>query len=326
MALCNRSTLAACALALATTSMGEAAAQAYPTKPLRWIIPFAAGGPLDVISRTIAAPLATNLGQPVVVENRAAAAGIAGAEVVAKAAPDGYTLLTNGSMVPQRFLYKTLPYDLLRDFAPITLIGKAPMVLYAGEGVPARDLKEFIAYAKANPGKMAYASSGLGQPFHLAMEMFKSRTSTDLLHVPYKGAAQVIPEFIAGRVQAIFFNAVEQLTGPVRAGKLKGIAVTGERRVGVLPDTPTFDQAGMREFEPTGYVAVYTTGGSPKEIVDRLNREIVRVVMSAPDVQKIYERQVMNPVTNTPEQFAQSLRDDIERWGPLIKNLGVTLD
>lgn len=318
--------LAICSLAMLTIWGGEAAAQGYPTKPLRWIIPFAAGGPLDVISRTIAAPLAANLGQPVVVENRAAAAGIAGAEVVAKAVPDGYTLLTNGSMVPQRFLYKTLPYDLLRDFAPITLIGKAPMVLYAGEGVPVRDLKEFIAYARANPGKMAYASSGLGQPFHLAMEMFKNRTGTDLLHVPYKGAAQVIPEFIAGRVQAIFFNAVEQLTGPVRASKLKGIAVTGERRVSVLPDTPTFDQAGMRDFEPTGYVAMYTTGGAPKEIVDRLNREIVRVMNTSPEVQKMYERQVMNPVTNTPEQFAQLLRDDIERWGPLIKSLGVTLD
>lgn len=303
-----------------------AQAQGYPAKPLRWIIPFAAGGPLDVISRSIATPLAANLGQPVVVENRAAAAGIAGAEVVAKAAPDGYTLLTTGSMVPQRFLYKSLPYDLLRDFAPVTLIGRAPMVLYAGESVPAKDLKEFIAYAKGNPGKMAYASSGLGQPFHLAMEMFKSRTGTDLLHVPYKGAAQVIPEFIARRVQAIFFNAVEQLTGQVKAGRLKAVAVTGERRLGVLPDTPTFEQAGMRDFDPTGYVAVYTTGGTPRDVVERLNREIVRVVSTSAEVRGMYERQVMNPVTNTPEQFAQSIRNDIERWAPLIKGLGVTLD
>lgn len=303
-----------------------ARAQTYPSKPLRWIIPFAAGGPLDVISRSIATPLAASLAQPVVVENRAAAAGIAGAEVAAKASPDGYTLLTNGNMVPQRFLYKSLPYDLLRDLAPVTLIGRAPMVLYAGESVPAKDLKEFIAYAKGNPGKMAYASSGLGQPFHLAMEMFKSRTGTDLLHVPYKGAAQVIPEFIAGRVQAIFFNAVEQLTGQVKAGKAKAVAVTGERRLTVLPETPTFDQAGMRDFDPTGYVAVYTTGGTPREVVERLNREITRIVNNSAEVRSMFERQVMNPVTNTPEQFAQLVRDDIERWGPLIKGLGVTLD
>ena len=304
----------------------EVAAQSYPVKPVRWVIPFAAGGPLDVLSRSIAQPVAANLGQPVVVENRASAAGIAGAEAVAKAPPDGYTLLTHGSMVPQRFLYRSLPYDLQKDFAPITLIAKAPMVLYAGEAVPAKNLKEFVDYAKSQPGKMAYASSGLGQPFHLAMEMFKQRTGADILHVPYKGAAQMIPEVLAGRIQTLFFNAVEQLTAPVKAGKLTAIAVTGDGRLAVLPDTPTFDEAGMRDFDPTGWVGVSATGGTPRVVVDRLNREILAAVGGSADVIKMYERLVMRPLTTTPDQLVQIIRQDMERWGPLIKGLGISLD
>ena len=310
---------------LAFAFAGSAAAQAYPSKPVRWIVPFAAGGPMDVLTRAIAQPLSVNLGQPVVVEIRASASGIVGAELVAKAPPDGYSILTHGSRVPQKFLYKSLPYDIQKDFAPITMTARAPMVLYIHESVPAKSVKEFVAHAKGNPGKLAYASSGSGQPFHLAFEMFKGRTGTDLLHVPYKGAATVIPEILSGRVQATFFNAVEQLLAQVKTGKLRALAVVSDKRMPDLPDVPTFEEAGLKDFDPTGWVAASTTAGVPRDVVDRLNRDLVKA-SGDPETLKVYDRLRMQRLATTPEQMAQRIRDDIERWGPLIKALGVTLD
>lgn len=313
------------AAVLGALACGTALAQGYPSKPVRWVVPFAAGGPVDVISRAIAANVSTNIGQPVVIEIRASSGGITGAEAVARSPADGYTIMSHASLAPQKFLYKSLPYDLQKDFAPVTLIAKAPMGLFVADAVPARNLKDFIAYLKANPGKLAYASSGLGQPFHLAFEMFKQRTGTEVLHVPYKGAAQVIPELMAGRVQTLFFNAVEQLVTQAKAGRIRALAVTGDRRLADLPDVPTFDEAGIRDFDPTGYVAVSAPAATPRDIVERLNREIVRGAGTS-DVAKIYERLNMRVTTTTPEQMAQLIRDDLERWGPLIKSLGVSLD
>jgi tripartite-type tricarboxylate transporter receptor subunit TctC len=320
-----RNLLLAALLCQGGFAFAQAASSHYPSKPIRWVVPFAAGGPIDVISRSLAQNVSVAVGQPVVTEIRASSAGITGAESVAKAAPDGYTMMSHGSLVPQKFLYKSLPYDLQRDFAPITLIAKAPMVLYVHESVPSKTLNEFVGHLKSQPGKLAYASSGMGQPFHLAFEMFRQRTGTDVLHVPYTGSAQIIPEFLSGRVQTIFFNGVEQLTSQVKAGKLRALAVTGDRRLASLPDVPTFDEAGMRDFDPTGYVATSAPAATPKEIIDRLNREIVRASNGA-EVQRTYDRLTMRVVTTTPEQMAQLIREDLEKWGPLIKSLNISLD
>jgi tripartite-type tricarboxylate transporter receptor subunit TctC len=304
---------------------GAASAQGWPNKPLKWVVPVAAGGPIDVLTRAIAQPVSASLGQPIVAEVRASVSGSVGAEAVAKAAPDGYTLLSHANLVPHRFLYRNLPYDYQRDFAHITLFARSAMLLYVHESVPAKSLGELLALLKSQPGKFAYGSSGVGQPFHLAMEMLKQRTGTDALHVPYKGIAQVIPDFLSGRVQMIFFNPVEQLLAQVKAGKLRALAITGERRLADLPEVPTFGELGVRDFDPTGYVAVSTTAGTPRDVVDRLNREVVRAV-ALPEVIKVYERFNMMPYTVSPDRFAQIIQSDIERWGPLIKGLGITLE
>jgi tripartite-type tricarboxylate transporter receptor subunit TctC len=300
-------------------------AQTWPNKPLKWVVPVAAGGPIDVLTRAIAQPVSASLGQPVVVEVRASVSGTTGAESVAKAASDGYTLLSHANMVPQRFLYRSLPYDYTRDFTHITLFARSAMMLYVHESVPAKNLAELLALLKAQPGKLAYGSSGVGQPFHLAMEMLKQRTGTDVLHVPYKGIAQVIPDFLAGRVQLIFFNPVEQLLSQVKTGKLRALAITGDKRLPDMPGVATFEELGVRDFDPAGYVAVSTTAGVPRDVVDRLNREVVRAV-ALPEVARVYDRFNMIPGTTTPEQFEQIIRADLERWGPLIRGLGITLE
>jgi tripartite-type tricarboxylate transporter receptor subunit TctC len=206
-------------------------AQAYPSKPLRWIVPFAAGGTTDVVTRAVASPLAASLGQPVIVENRASAAAIAGSEVVAKSAPDGYTLLTStqGTLVFLKFLYTKLPFDPQRDLAPVSLMANSLVALFVHESVPAKNLKELIAYAKANPGKLNYGSAGVGQPFHLAMELFNQITGTKMVHIPYKGNAQFFPDFVAGRLDMIFYPSVEQLLTQVKAGKLRALAAAMKR-------------------------------------------------------------------------------------------------
>jgi tripartite-type tricarboxylate transporter receptor subunit TctC len=236
----TRAFAGACAL----LACGVVFSQTYPTKPVRWIVPVSAGGPIDMLTRAIGQPISASLGQPVLVENRASSAQITGAEYLAKSAPDGYTLLSHGNFVPHRFLYKSLPYDYLRDFAPITLIAKSEMIIYVHESVPVKSFPELLAYLKKYPGKLSYGSSGVGQPFHLAMEMMMQRTGTDILHVPYKGVAQLIPDLLAGRVQLTFFNPIEQLITQVKAGKLRAVAITGDRRLAELPDMPIFDELG----------------------------------------------------------------------------------
>jgi tripartite-type tricarboxylate transporter receptor subunit TctC len=311
---------------IACLPVGTALAQTYPAKPLKWIIPFAAGGPMDVLSRAIAPPLSASLGQPVVLEIRPSTSGIVGIDAAAKSPPDGYTLLTHGlSVIPQKFLYKSLPYDLQKDLAPITQLSRSSMVLFVHESVPARTLAELVAHSKANPGKLAYGSSGVGQGFHLAMEMLKMRTGLDMLHVPYKGSAQTMPELIAGRVQAMFFTAVEQLVAQTRTGKLRAIAIAGDERLATLPGVPTLDEVGIRNFDTAGGIVVSAPGGTPKPIVDRLNRDIVRIA-ATPEMGALFARLNMQRHTTTPEQLAGIIRDNLDHWGPVIRKLGITLD
>lgn len=318
-----QSLLSLCVLAACTTAL----AQAYPSKPVRWIIPFAPGGGLDILTRAIAPQVSNVLGQPMVAENRPANAGIIAAEAVAKSAPDGYTLLTGGNAILtfNKLIYPKLGYDPERDFAPITQISDAPIALWVHESVPAKTLQEFIAYAKANPGKLNYGAGGVGHPFHLAMELLLHRVGAKMVFVPYKGQAPVIQDVIAGRLQAMFYPSTEQMTSQVRAGKLRVLAAVSGKRLPNLPETPTFEESGIRDFEAAGWIAVVAPAGTPRDIIMRLNREIVKVVAS-PDLSKLYGQLSMLPTTGTPEQLGQKIRKEIADYTPLIKTLGITLE
>ncbi len=304
-----------------------AQAQTYPTRPIHWIVAFTAGGPNDVLTRAIAPPVAASLGQPVVVDNRAASAGIAGTEAAAKAAPDGYTVLTatSGLFLFQKALYKKLPYDPDRDFAPVSQIANGMVGLFVHQSVPARTVKELVAYAKANPGKLNYASAGVGQPFHLAMERFNDLTGTKMVHVPYKGAAQFIPDLLAGRIDLIFYPTIDQLVAQVNTGKLRALAVATDRRLAAMPEVPTFAEAGMPDFTASSWIGVVVPAGTPKEIVERLSREIGAAVAS-PDVAKVYAQLNMSPTTSSPDQFSRFIREESAKWGPWVKSLGITVD
>ena len=305
---------------------GAAHAQPYPANPVHWIVPFPAGSGTDVMTRAIAQPLALSLGKPVVVENRAGANTLIGLESAAKAAPDGYTMVTVviGSVVFNPFMYRKLPYDPQRDFAPVSLFAGVPLMLVVSESSPARSLNEFLAYAKARPGKLNFGSSGVGHTFYLAMELFKQRTRTDIVHVPYKGTNLATQDLVAGRLDVMFNSPVDSLS-LVKAGKLRSLATATRQRLPSLPDVPTFEEAGMPDFGFTSWMAVMVPAGTPKDIVARLNREIVKIVHS-PELSKFYANLNMLPATNTPEEFAQLIKRESETWGPLIKSLGISLE
>ncbi len=296
----------------------------YPSKPLRWIVPIAAGGPNDLMTRAVASELAPALGQPVIVEDRPGAGYILGAEAVAKAAPDGYTLLTAPAavLVFQKLTYAKLPYDSLRDFAYVGIVANSVMGLFVHASVPARSVQELVAYAKANPGKLNYGTSGVGGRFHLATEFFKNRTGIDMEHIPYKGASQFIPELIAGRIQVLFFPPVAALTSAVKAGKLRALAMATAERFPDLPDVPTMAESGIRDFNFPDWIAVVMPAGTPNAVVERLNRELSKAVYS-PNVKKIFADNAFVPLTSTPEELVQIVNRDLKYWRPVLERLGI---
>lgn len=308
-----------CAAATAATAQG-AAQSSYPSRPIRLIVPFPPGGGADVTARTVAQKMSESIGRPVVVENRSGAGGNIGTEAVARAAPDGYTLLqtTNGHAIQPHL--RRLSWDPVKDFAPISLVNTFPLVIAVNPSVQANTLRELIAYAKANPGKLSYGSSGTGGPLHLGAEIFKSAVGVDILHVPYKGNAPMTMAVVSGEVSMVF----DSLTGPlpnIRAGKLKALTVTGRRRSEVLPDVPTASESGV----PVIYEAwngVLAPAGTPSDIIARLNREFVKAV-AAPDVHQKLSALGYDPLTNTPEQFAALIAADLERFGKIIRELGI---
>ncbi|OGA02231.1 MAG: hypothetical protein A3H35_15775 [Betaproteobacteria bacterium RIFCSPLOWO2_02_FULL_62_17] len=311
--------LGACVFALA----GAAAAQ-YPSKPIKWIVPIAAGGPNDIMTRAVAIELGAAMGQPVVIENRAGAAYIVGADAVAKSAPDGYTLLTAPAalLVFQKLTYSKLPYDSQKDFSYIGIVANSVMGLFIHASVPARTVQELVSYAKANPGKLNYGTSGVGGRFHLATEFFQRRTDTKMEHIPFKGAAQFIPELIAGRIDVLFFPPVAQLTSQVKAGKLRALAMATTERFPDLPEVPTMTESGVSEFSFPDWIAVVAPAGVPRPIIDRLNRELSKAVFS-PNVKKPFADNAFVPLTSTPEQLVQIVDRDLKYWGPVLKSLGV---
>ena len=312
-------------LLLAFAAFG-AAAQTYPTKPVRLVNPFPPGGPLDLIGRLLSERLATALGKPVIVENKPGAAGNIGAAEVAKAAPDGHTVLLTlySTLAANPHLYEKMPFDALKDFAPVTALASFDGVLIVNPEVPAGNLKELIAYAKANPGKVNYASAGKSSPGHLAAEVFRLKTGATFTHVPYKGNAEAVRSVVAGETQIMFTPTTVTLP-LVRAGKLKIFGVYLTEAIDDLPGVPSLGAQGVGGFDlkslPTWY-GMLTTAGTPREIVQRLNAETVKALHD-PQVEKTLRAGRIFPIGNTPEEFAAMIRASYDTWGRVIKETGV---
>ena len=312
---------AAACLLVVTAAAG---AQSYPDKPIRVIVPFTAGGGSDVIARLLGPRLSERLGKPMVIDNRAAASGVVGTDVAAKSAPDGYTLLMiTSTHAVNAALATRLPYDLIKDFAAISMVTSSPFGLMLQPSVPALTTKEFIDYARANPGKLNFGSSGPGSSPHLATELFTSMTGITMTHVPYKGVAQYVAAQVGGEIQFSFGNMFSTM-GHWKAGRLRLIAHGGSKRLEAFPDLPAVAET-VPGFEAAiwyGYVAPART---PRPVIDRLQREIAGIVGSAP-VQPLLVSQGNVPVAGTPEAFAETINTEVTRWGALGKRLGIKLD
>lgn len=315
----------AVALAALGTASTPSMAQSYPSRPVRIIVPFAPGGGTDIFGRTLAVRLSEALGQPVLVENRPGGNTLIGAELAARAAPDGYTLLlsTNGTVAINPSLYKKLPYDPVKDYAPVSLLGVGPNVLVVHPSLPARSAKELIALAKANPGKLSYASSGVGGAPHLAGELFKHMAQVDLVHVPYKGAAPATTDLLGGQVQ-VMFAGLGPAIGHIRVNKLRGIAVASAKRSAALPTLPTLAET-LKGFEASSWFALFAPAATPHDVIAKLNAEIGKV-MARKDVHDPLMAQGYEPATGTPADLAELLAKDIARWSDVIKRAGITAE
>jgi tripartite-type tricarboxylate transporter receptor subunit TctC len=303
---------------------GMAQAQSWPSKPLRYIVPFPPGAFNDTLARTLAAELPKSLGQPVVVENRPGGNTIIGTELAAKSPPDGYTLF--GAALPFsviQSLYKT-SFDVTRDFAPITLAGVTPNLLVAHPGAPVNNVRELIAYAKANPGKLNYASTGNGTSNHLSFELFKAMTQTNITHVPYKGSAPAVTDLIGGQVQVMFDNTPNVLPH-VRAGKLKALGVSTKARTPLAPEVPSVDEAGVPGYDVSVWFGVLTVAGTPREIVQRLNGEMVKILAS-PEIRERFGKTGVQVVAGTPEHFSQFLKGEVDRWARVVREANIKAD
>jgi len=300
-------------------------AQDYPTRPVKIIVPFAAGGPADVYARFLGQRLQEALGQPFVVEDRPGAGSLIGTEAVAKSAPDGYTLLlmsnthtVNESLVPNK------PYALMRDFVPVAPINYSDLVLVVHPSVGVNSVTDLIKLAKANPGKLNYASSGPGTPYHMAGELFKSMAGVDIVHVPYKGSSGARTDVLGGQVQ-MMFDAVTTMSEHARAGKVKALGTTGKTRSTVLPAVPTIDEAGVTGYEAVIWIGLIAPKGTPAAIVGRLNAEITKIV-SRPEVRAEWEKQGAIPMAMTPEAFGRFLADDMVKWERVVRISGAKPD
>jgi tripartite-type tricarboxylate transporter receptor subunit TctC len=303
-----------------------ASAQAWPSKPLKLIVPFPPGGPTDIVGRLVAQKLSDALGQQVVVENRAGAGGTVGSDAAAKSAADGYTLLygSTSTLAIAPALYRNLPYEPLKAFAPISLVSSAPLLVTVAAKVPATTLAEFIRVAKERPGQMNYASAGNGTPPHLAAEMFKQVAGVDLVHVPYKGGGPAMQAVMAGEVDAIFEGQVTLAPG-IRAGKMRALAISGPQRDAALPDVPTSAEAGLPAFQVTFWSGLVAPAGTPADVVRTLNAATVKL-LQLPDVREGLARQGLAPAGNTPEAFRAFIADEMAKWDRAVKTSGAKVD
>jgi tripartite-type tricarboxylate transporter receptor subunit TctC len=316
--------IAGFALAVFAAS-GALAQAAYPTKPVRIIVPYSAGGPADIYARFLGDRLQKSLGQPFVIENRPGAGAIIGTEAVAKSPADGYTLLMmSNTHTVNESLFTKKPYSLLRDLAPVAPVNYSDLILVVHPSVPAHNLKELIALAKSKPGALNYASSGPGTPYHMAGELFKAMAGIDVVHVPHKGSAEARTSVLAGNVQ-MMFDAITTMAPLAQAGKVRAIATSGKTRSSITPDVPTLSEAGLPGYDAVIWLGVMTPAGTPKPIIDTLNSDIERIANS-PDVKEIWTRQGAVPMRMTPEEFGKFLEQDIQKWAKVVKFSGATVD
>jgi tripartite-type tricarboxylate transporter receptor subunit TctC len=311
------------ALAAAFIAPPAAVAQSYPGRPVRLIVSLAPGGGTDFVARVLAGKLSEAWSQQVVVDNRPGAGSIVGAEIVAKAAPDGYTLLMGtNSLLTQPSLFKNLPYNVTRDFAPVTLALRAPLLLSAHPSLAASNLKELIALAQARPGELTYASPALATTGHLGGELFKQIARVNILHVPYKGAGSAISNLLAGEI-SLMYSSPPAVIMHIRAGKLKALGVTGSKRAAQAPDIPTFDESGLTGVEAYDWYGILAPAGTPKPIIDALNAQTVRI-LQMPDVSdRFASTQFAEPVGSTPDELQRFMRAEIERWARVIRQANI---
>jgi tripartite-type tricarboxylate transporter receptor subunit TctC len=313
------------ASAPATQTFAQTAA-GYPNKPVRLVIPFPPGGPLDIIGRAIAQKATDDWGQSVVVDNRPGAGGNIGAELVAKSPPDGYTILMGAlsTHAVNPSLYARMPYDAVKDFAPISLVAITPNVLVVNAALPVSSAKEFVAYAKANSGKLAFGSGSNGSAGHLAGELFKVETGTDIVHVPYKGGAPATQALLAGDTQFMFDNLANAMP-QVKAGKLKALAVTTAERSKLAPDLPTMAEAGLPGFDISTWFGLLAPAGTPKDVIAKWNAEVTKI-LNSPDMRERLTAQGAEPAPDTPEQFAAFIQSEIPKYARIVKISGAKVD
>jgi len=301
-----------------------AVAQSFPSKPIRVIIPFGPGGPSDFLARTVGQKLTEALGQQLLIDNRGGANGIVGSELAAKAPPDGYTLVlaTNGTHGINASLFPKLPYDTVKDFAPITRLGHAPYLLVAHPSLPVRSVKELIALGKARPGEMAWSAGG--SPSQLGAELFKRTAKINVVVVPYKGNAPAVTAVISGEVQLVF-GGIAQSAPQVKAGRLRALGVASRQRSPVVPEVPTVHESGLPNFEAGAWYGLLAPGGTPRPIIDRLHTEIVRV-LRLPEIQQRLRGEAFEIPADTPDQFAAVIRAELAKWAPIVRDAGLRPD
>lgn len=314
------------AVATLLSAMPLAAQQTYPSKPIRLIVPYPAGGATDFFARFVFARMSETLGQQVVVENRPGAGTAIGASEVARSAPDGYTLLLGdaGTYAFNPTLYKKLTYDPVRDFSPVSLTGRFALILAVNPSVDAKEVKEFVQAAKSRPGQINYGAPGPGSPIHLAMEFFRQRAGLNMTPIPYKGGADAMNDLLGGRISAMFPDIASALP-QIRGGKLRALAVASEKRVAALPDLPTIGESGYPGFEAWAWQGFVAPAKTPRPVIDRLNAEFAKV-MAEPAIRQKLSESGFEPQTSTPEQFADYMKAEIAKWAKVIRESNITLD
>jgi tripartite-type tricarboxylate transporter receptor subunit TctC len=316
----------AVAAALAAAPWGAMAQAAYPAKPINLVVPFSAGGTTDILARIVGEGLKKELGQPVVIDNRAGAGGNIGGALAAKAAPDGYTLFmgTVGTHAINASLYKAMPFDPIKDFAPLTRVAMVPNLLVAHPSRPYKNVKELVAYAKANPGKVNFGSSGNGSSIHLSGELFNALAKVDMIHVPYKGSAPAVTDLVGGQIDLMFDNMPSAIQH-VRSGRLRPLAVTTAKRSPELPDVPTIAEAGVPGYEATSWFGMFAPAATPAPVIARLNAALVKV-LADPEVKKKMAEQGAEALSERPEQFAEFIRKETAKWTRVVKASGASVD
>jgi len=313
-------------LAFALCLALDVAAQTYPAKPVRLIVPYPPGGSADILARAIGQKVGDGLGQQLVVENRPGAGTAIGTEALAKSAPDGYTIMigTVSSHAINPALNPKLPFDPVKDFAPVSLVATIPFAMIVHPSVPAKDVQEFVALARAQPGTFNYSSAGNGTSNHLAGELLRSMTGIDLVHIPYKGSAPALNDLLAGQV-SLMFDLVLTAAPHVKSGAARGLAVTGAQRSSVLPELPTVAESGLPGYEVSAWFGIFAPAGVPQPAVQRLNAEFVRALQQ-PDLRQRLASQGAEPLTSTPDEFAAYLRAEIDKWAKVVKAAGMKAD